>query len=40
VVGQLPAPPPALAFHSIALVQSRLTQPAANYRELHRVPLG
>jgi 2'-5' RNA ligase len=40
VFGQLPAPPPALAFHSIALMQSRLARPSANYRELHRVPLG
>lgn len=38
--GQLPAPPPTLAFDSIALMQSHLTQPAATYRELCRVPLG
>ncbi|HJP97850.1 MAG TPA: RNA 2',3'-cyclic phosphodiesterase [Rhodanobacteraceae bacterium] len=38
--GQLPAPPPAIAFHSIALMQSNLIQPSATYRELHRVSLG
>lgn len=37
--GQLPAPPAALAFHSIALMQSTLA-PSASYRELRRVPLG
>lgn len=38
--GQLPAPPPALAFHSIALMKSNLAQPSATYRELYRLPLG
>lgn len=38
--GQLPAPPPTLAFDSVSLMQSHLTQSAATYRELHRVRLG
>lgn len=38
--GQLPTPPPTLAFASVSLMQSHLTQPAATYRELRRVRLG
>lgn len=38
--GQLPMPPPTLAFDSVSLMQSRLTQPSATYRELRRVRLG
>jgi len=37
--GELPAPPPVLAFDSLSLMQSHLTQPAATYRELHRARL-
>ncbi len=38
--GQLSAPPPALTFDSIALMQSHPMQPSAGYRELYRVLLG
>lgn len=37
--GILPEPPPAITFDAVALMQSALTQPAATYTELARVPL-